>query len=123
MWSNIIQLVVVMIVFVLILIAAYFTTRWVGKSGTISGSAKNIQIIETYKISQTKYIQLVRIGSKYCAVGISKDSMTMLTELDEDQLDLSEVGSVGNTVSFKDFYDKMIRKDKDHKKIDNKKKD
>ena len=113
MLSNIIQLVVVLIVFVLILVATYFTTKWVGKSGAIQSHAKNISVIETFRIATNKYIQIVKIGTGYYAIGISKDDFSFLTELSEDQLDLSGADNSAGTLSFKEVIGRL-KKDKNN---------
>ena len=111
MLSNVIELVTILVIFIIILVAAYYTSKWVGKNGgVVSSGAKNIQIIETQKISQTKYIQIVKIGDRYLAVGITKDNMTLLCDLSADELDLS-VDSSGKA-SFKELYIRMLHKDK-----------
>ena len=111
MLSNIIQLVVILIIFILVLVATYFTTRWIGKSGAIQSSSPNIRVRETFKIAPNKYIQIIELGDKYYAIGVSKDNITFLTELSEEQLDLTPVDVSKTSGSFKDFFEK-VRKEK-----------
>ena len=111
MLSNVIQLVVILIIFILVLVATYFTTKWIGKSGAIQASSPNIRVKETYKIAPNKYIQIIELGDKYYAIGVSKDNITFLTELSEEQLDLTPIESSKGSGSFKDFFEK-VRKEK-----------
>ncbi len=113
MLSNIIQLVVVLIVFVLILIATYYATKWIGKSGAIQSHAKNITVCETFKIAPNKYIQIVKLGTGYYAIGVSKDQITFLTALSEEQLDLTSTPTTAGTLSFKDVISR-VKKDKNN---------
>ena len=111
MLSNILQLIVILIIFILILVATYFTTRWIGKTGAIQTSSSNIRVRETFKIAPNKYIQIIELGDKYYAIGVSKDNITFLTELSEEQLDLTAVDIKKSPGTFKDFFEK-VRKEK-----------
>lgn len=91
--GSVLQLIALLIVFVLVLAATYYVTKWIAKTGMIQSGSKNIKVIETYKLAQNKYIQIVQIGTKYYSVGLTKDNITYLTELDEEQLNLNENGS------------------------------
>ena len=65
MLSNVIQLVVLIVIFILVLVATFFTTRWIGKSGTIQAHSPNIHVKETFKIAPNKYIQIIELGDQY----------------------------------------------------------
>ncbi|MBO6108444.1 MAG: flagellar biosynthetic protein FliO [Eubacterium sp.] len=110
MLTNIIQLVAILIVFILVLVATYFTTRWVGKSGMIQTHSPNIRVKETFKIAPNKYIQIIELGSEYYAIGVAKDSITFLTALDKDQLDLSGETSEVKKITFAEFFNKVQKK-------------
>jgi flagellar protein FliO/FliZ len=107
MLSNVIQLVVIVVVFILVLVATYFTTRWIGKTGAIQTQSPNIHVKETFKIAPNRYIQIIELGDQYYAIGVSKDNITFLTALSKDQLDLTPVDKVHGAVSFKDMMNKI----------------
>ena len=119
MLNNILQLITALFVFVLVLALTYFVTKWIAKSGAMQSRAKNIKVIETYKIAPSKYIQIIQIGKKQYAIGVTKEQITYLTELTEDQLKIPE--DFGNTVgdtSFKEVMKNMLLnvKNRDDKK-------
>ena len=60
MLENVLQLVVVLIVFVLVLFAAFYSTKWIAKNGGIQSRVRNIKVIETYKIAPKMSLLLVR---------------------------------------------------------------
>ena len=105
--SNLLQLFMLIIVFVFILAATYFTTKWIARSGMIRNHARNIAVKETFKIATGKYIQIIRIGSKYYAIGVSKDQISFLTALDENQLDFQTAEMTNTKLSFKEMIEKM----------------
>ena len=112
--GNVLQLVALLIVFVIVLMATYYVTKWIAKTGMIQSGARNIKVVETIKIAQNKYIQIIQIGSKYYSIGITKDSITYLSELDEDQLDLSvNTGQPGaQQIPFKELLDRFAKNKK-----------
>ncbi len=107
MLSNVIQLVVIIVIFILVLVATYFTTRWIGKSGAIQSHSPNIHVKETFKIAPNRYIQIIELGDQYYAIGVSKDNITFLTALSKDQLDLTPVSKENGAVSFKDMMNRF----------------
>lgn len=104
--SNIAELLGLLLVFVLILVLAYYTSKWVGKTGAgMATKNHNITIIETLRLSQTKYLQIIKVANKYIVIAVSKDHVEYLTEIDGDQL--SSFEGVVQTPSFKEILSKI----------------
>ncbi|NLD91375.1 MAG: flagellar biosynthetic protein FliO [Fibrobacter sp.] len=82
------QFATVIIIFIFVLGLAYLTTRFIAKYEKNQIVNKNIEIIETFRLSTNKFIAIVRVGEKYLALAIGKDTVTMLTELNADDLNL-----------------------------------
>ena len=81
------QLIVVLVCFVVVLVLAYYTTRWLANYQKGRSFNKNLKIIETLKLSPDKYVQIIACGKeKYLIVGLSKNEVTLLGELSEDEL-------------------------------------
>ena len=110
--QNVLQMIGILIVFVLILFATYYVTKWVAKSGMVQNHAENIKVIETFRIAQNKYIQIIQIGSRYCAIAVSKDQFTFLTELKEEELNLSSFQRNMTNVSFREVLGRMKKENK-----------
>ncbi len=92
--DGFVQLVTVLAIFVFVLVITYFTTRLVGgyaKNKVITG---NIELIDSIKIAPSGYIAVVRVASKYIAVGIGKNEVNFLCELPEDDVTIREPGPV-----------------------------
>ncbi|MBS5932868.1 MAG: flagellar biosynthetic protein FliO [Clostridiales bacterium] len=103
---NIAELFGLLLVFVLILVLAYYTSKWIGKTGAgMTTKNHNITIIETLRLSQTKYLQIIKIANKYIVIAVSKDHVDYLTEIDGDQLKSFE--GVMDTPSFKEVLSKI----------------
>ena len=94
------QLIVVLIIFVGVLVLTYYTTRWIASYQKSRAHGKNLEIIETMPISQSKYVQLIKVGkSSYFLIGVGKDEITSLGRVEEEDLDMaameSPVGKAG----------------------------
>lgn len=111
-FESVWQLFTVSIVFIIVLGLTYYTTKWIAKIQKKQVYNKNIEVIETFKITANKYIQIIRTGDKYLVIAVAKDTITMLTEIDKDQLELS------NLVEQNDNFSEILNKIKEikHKK-------
>lgn len=85
-FENAMQLIGLIIMFVLILTASYFTARFVGNSAVTQSKNRNMKVIETYKVAPNRFLQIIEVSGKYIVIGISKDSIEFLTELEPDQV-------------------------------------
>ena len=99
--NGIFDLAVLLLVFVFILIAAYYVTKWVSNTGLNIQKNKNIKVLEVFRINQTKYIYLVKLGDKVVALGVTKDHMEFLTEINEESLNFDTLSKEEG--SFKDL--------------------
>jgi len=90
-WENVTRFISVLLIFLFVLAITYFATRYIANVQRGKTFEKNTSVIETVRLSQTKYIQIVRVGTRYLAIAVCKDTVTMLAELREDELDLEAV--------------------------------
>ncbi len=98
-WS----IVKLILITVLVLVLAFYSTRMIAKYQNNTWSAKNnIQFIESYRVGGNKMIAIAKIGEKYYALGIGKEEIHVIAELDKDDLKLPE--------QVKDTSDKMAPK-------------
>ena len=102
------QFLTVLVVFIFVLFLTYWTTRLAGSYKKNQMSGKNIKVLETVSISASKYIQIINIGDKYFAVGVGKDTITYLCELNADSLTFKDDNVSGlSAESFKDILDRF----------------
>jgi len=92
--ERIIQLVTVLFIFVFVLFITFFTTRWVAGFAKKQTYNKNIEVVESYRIAPSKFIAIVRTGSKYLVIGVGKDEISKLSELDGESIDFSADSSI-----------------------------
>jgi flagellar protein FliO/FliZ len=104
--ESIWQLLMVSIIFVVVLGMAYYTTKLISKLQRKQSFNDNIEVIETFKITTNKYIQIVRTGNKYLVIAVAKDTITMLSELDKEQLNFKSE-AVEQKESFSEIFSKI----------------
>ena len=105
--SSFAQLITLLIVFAFVLALTFYATKWMAKLQKNQFKNSNIKVIETFRLSNTKYIQIVKLGEKYVAIAIGKDTVTFLTELNESELDLSKVMEEPGNVDFHEILNKV----------------
>ena len=107
--SSYAQFITVLLIFVVVLGITALTTKWIAGYQKQQGANVNIQVIETTRIANNKYIQIIRAGEKYMVIAVCKDTVTMLGEIPEGQLRKSEKASVQK--SFRELLDKAVKRD------------
>lgn len=105
-----VQLITVLLIFVAVLALTAFTTKYIAKIQKQTGMSGNLEVMETIRISGTKYVQLVRIGETYVAMAVCKDTVTKLCEVPAEQL--KEMSPDGNlSFSFKEILNSVMHKE------------
>ena len=68
---------------------AWFVTRAVAVNGSFNGRSKYFTVLEKFPLSKDSYLMLIKSFGKLLLVGVTPGQMTVLKELDEDEVDLS----------------------------------
>ena len=104
--ESFVQFITILLLFLFVLIITYVVTRWVSGIQKIQMTGKNMELVETMRISNSKYLQIVRTGEKYLVIAVCKDTVTMLSELSADEISLSSE-TEENSLSFREILDKI----------------
>lgn len=105
------ELLGLLLLFIFIILGCYFTTRFVANKQLKQMKHSNFKVIDTYRVTQNKYMQLVQIGTRYVVIAISKENITFITELTEDEL-LYHGESEKKEVSFTQILSDLAGKNK-----------
>ena len=100
--DNILQLLGLLFVFIVVLLAAWYVSRFVGNKAMGGFGNRNINIIESFRLDNNKAIQIVRIADKYLAIGVSKDEINVLAQLNEEDIIITSRDD-NNNLKFKDI--------------------
>lgn len=84
--GSVLQLIGLIFLCILVVAASYYTTKFVGKKQLGSGKNSNFKVIDAYRISQTKSIQLIQIGERYFVIAVCKDSINLIAELQKEEI-------------------------------------
>lgn len=106
--NSIAQFVTVLLIFLFVLVITYFTTRYIAsieKKRMVTG---NMELLDALRISNNKYLQIVKVGSKYLCLAVCKDTVTMLVELEQE--DIKEIESEIKPIDFQDILEKVKKK-------------
>ncbi len=85
--ASFFRLVGVLLIFVFVLVITYVSTRWIARYQRGMNANKNIQVMETFRITNNKYIQIVKIGKVCLAIAVCKDTVSVLCQLEEEDLE------------------------------------
>lgn len=88
--NPIVQFITVTLIFVFVLAITYFTTRWIGSYQKKQMSYGNIKVIESFRLSGNKILEVVKAGDKCFLIAVCKDTVTLLGEIDESTLELKK---------------------------------
>lgn len=113
-FSNFMQLLGVLLIFVFVLAITYFTTRWIAGYQKSRSFNKNLKVIETLRLTQNKYIQIVEAGEVYLVIGVGKDEITMLTTLTREQLKDLDTYEVTKQKEAGESFQEILSRLKDH---------
>ena len=56
------QLVTVLIIFAVVLLMCYITTRWIANYQKGMNFSRNIEFIESHRVTANKFLQIVKVG-------------------------------------------------------------
>lgn len=106
--SSYAQFITVLLVFVIVLGVTALTTKWIANYQKQQNVNENVQVIETTRIANNKYIQIIRAGEKYMVIAVCKDTVTMLGEIPKEQI---KEGSSGHTAGFREILERAVKRD------------
>lgn len=100
------QLICSVLLFLFVLFLAYVAARFAGSfQSNVLNRHSNIQVIEAFRLSNNKMVEIVKIGNRYLALAVCKDSITVLSELDESEIKEQEVSL--KPIDFNSILDKI----------------
>lgn len=103
--SSFAQFITVLIIFIFVLGVTYFTTRYIAGYQKARIKTGNMELVESLRISNNKYLQIVRAGERYIVMAVCKDTVTLLAELEKDELVFIDQGEAA-VPDFKGVLDK-----------------
>lgn len=107
--ESVVQLITVLFIFVFVLAITWISTKYIAGIQKDKYKTGNMELIETLRISNNKYLQIVRVGSKYYCMAVCKDTVTMLGEIRKEDMVFSE-NNVNVSMDFHKILEKVKQK-------------
>lgn len=107
--ESIVQFITVLIIFIFVLGITWISTRYIAGMQKDRYKTGNMEIIETLRISNNKYLQIVRVGNKYLCMAVCKDTVTMLGEIQKEEMVFHE-NNLNANMNFQMILEKMKQK-------------
>ena len=102
--ESVFQLVVVLVIFALVLVLCYYTTRFIGGYQRSVYKDRNLAVVDTARLANNKYVQIVRAGEdNYFVVAVGKDEVTLLGTIDGSSLKEIPIQAEDDALSQYDF--------------------
>ena len=86
--QNLLEFFGIILIFIIVLVACWATTRFVASKQLAGKNTGNFEVVETYAIARDRFLQLVRIGTRYYAIAVGKDSISVICELSKEDINL-----------------------------------
>jgi Flagellar biogenesis protein len=98
------------IIFGSVIFLAYVTTRFVGKSTAKKMKGKNLEVVETLRLSVDKQLYIVRAGDKHIVLSSAGKSIQYLCDINMDENFVPEEAETTETgiSEFKGLLDKYL---------------
>ena len=104
--ENILKLIGLIILCALIIAASYFVTRLIGRREAGMTGKSNFKVLDAFRLSPNKYLQLIQVGTRYLVIAVGKDNVSLLCELNAE--DIVYWREEGKKVSFKEIMSKAV---------------
>ena len=113
--ESVVQFLTTLIIFIFIIVICILTTKLIGKFNKQQYSNKNVKVVETIRVTNNKFIQLLSIGEVYLVVAVCKDQISVLSQLTKEELPdlvLSEMTTTngGISLAFKESFGSVLEK-------------
>ena len=120
--DSFVQFVTVLLLFLVVLVITYGVTRWISGIQKTQMVGRNMEIVDTMRISSSKYLQIVRAGEKYLVIAVCKDTVTMLAEIPQEGLELQDSSHMnGGYPGFREILEKIKNQNSTEKTTDEEK--
>ena len=94
-WSSTLgmigQFFLLIVVFAIVLFLAYFSTKWIASMRMGVRNNSVLKLISSMPVGGGSSIQLIKVGEKYFLIGVSKENITYITEVDSNDITYDNV--------------------------------
>lgn len=100
--------------FTVVLIAAYFFSKFIGFKMSHSNANKHIKVLDRVFLGNDKFICIIQIGIRFFVIGITNHHIELISELNEAELvPISDDKNASFGSIFEMYIKKLGNRDKD----------
>ena len=114
-FGDVMRLLGLLFLFCIVLLGAVLATKFIGNRA-IGLRNNNIKIIETYRLSTSGVIVIAKIADKYMALAVCKEKITVLSQLDEENIIIPQAFNEIEGINFNEILIKAKDKITSNKK-------
>ena len=85
-YTSGLELAGLLIAFIIVIVACYFVTKFIGGKQLAQQKNSNFTVLDTFRLAQNKYLQLIQAGNRYFVLAICKDSIRLIAELEKEDI-------------------------------------
>ena len=85
----------IVLVFAAVALLAFYATKAVAsaKRGSVRTNKRNLHVVESIGAGMQSTIQLVKVGERYFLIGVTKERVALLAEIEGSQIELPKMPS------------------------------
>lgn len=87
-YNYLLQLIWFIIIFILIVAAAYFITKFISKSSYIHTKTNNMEILDFISLGKDKGLYIIRVGSEYLLIGATNGNINYLKSINKSEISI-----------------------------------
>ncbi len=106
--GDILSLIFSLVAVVGVIYAAYLFSRYVGGASGKAATTRYMSIVDKVSVGAERSLLIVKIGERHYLLGVASGGITMLTELDPDELD--DIPPQAVPPDFKDILGGVLKK-------------
>ena len=105
--ESVARLLTTLLIFIFVLFITFWTSKFIAGYQKQNMMTGNMEVVETVRIAQNKYLQIVRAGEQYYMIALGKDTVTLIAQLNPEELQLKKDDSEqGQYLDFKAILEK-----------------
>lgn len=110
------QLFSLIFMFILIIAAAYLTSKYVAKKGAVIAGNRNLKIVERLNFGIDKAMYIVNVGDCYYLIAASKNTFQLIDKFEREQIKIfqHETGTGISNKVFDTYLEKFMKKNKNN---------
>ncbi|WP_051638024.1 flagellar biosynthetic protein FliO [Agathobacter sp.] len=107
--DSVLELIGVLFIFLFVVVITWLTTKWMANYQKAHINTKNLNLVETIRVGNNKTVSILKAGKKYYVISNGKETISLIGELTEEDLEDLSFKNPGNQ-STKESFTSMLSK-------------